>query len=394
VSRQIVLVREELEDRDLANWLPLARRGFDVSVVATRASPTYAGTGLGLPVTRARRVGDLCGPGPVARRAERSLSRVVDPGRAFGLRRSLRAADVVCVQETHIGVSAQVAARATRGPGPLVVAFCYENVPFRYEDDPVVARRKDVVRRRGHRFIAGSPGARDALCTEGVDPGRIEVQPFGVDAGRFSPTRRDPTLRGRWGAADDDVVVLFAGRLLREKGLVELLVAFGDLDRAGLRLVLVGDGPEEHRLRRAVAALGLERRVTFAGWQSWDDMPRVMASADVFAMPSLPTPYWEEQLGFSLVEAMASGVPVVSTASGAIPFVVGERAGLFSVPYDRASLRDALCSLVSDVDLRARLGAAARRKVETELNTEVVADRLASLILEWRAQTMLTRSRP
>src|SRR5262249_53234597 len=97
VSRRIVLVREELEDRDIANWLPIARRGFDVSVVATRTSSTYAGTGLGLPVTHTRRIGDLCGRGPVARRAERFLSHAVDPGRALRLTRSLRAADVVCV---------------------------------------------------------------------------------------------------------------------------------------------------------------------------------------------------------------------------------------------------------------------------------------------------------
>ena len=392
MSRRIVLVREELEDRELANWRPLARHGFDVSVVATRASPIYTGTGLGLPVTHARRIGDLCGRGSMARRAEQLLSRAVDPGRALGLERLLRVADVVCVNETHIGVSAQVAALVPRRPDLLVVVVCHENVPFRYEDEPVVARRKDAVRRWGHRFVATTPGARDALHTEGVDAGRIDVQPLGVDAERFSPARRDPALRACWGAADDDVVVLYAGRFLREKGLIELLVAFSDLDRTGLRLVLVGDGPEEFRMRRAVAALGLERHVSFAGWQSWEDMPRVMASADLFAMPSLPTPYWEEQLGFSLIEAMASGVPVLSTASGAIPFVVGSSAGRLAAPYDRASLRDALGSLVSDRDLRARLGAAGRRKVETELNTEVVASRLASLIEDWQAHDAATRS--
>jgi glycosyltransferase involved in cell wall biosynthesis len=330
----------------------------------------------------------------MARRIEQLLSRAMDPGRALGLERLLRAADVVCVNETHIGVSAQVAALARRRPRLLVVVVCNENVPFRYEDERVVARRKDTVRRWGHRFVATTPGARDALCIEGVDASRIAVQPFGVDAERFSPARRDPALRGRWGAADDDVVVLYAGRFLREKGLIELLVAFSQLDLAGLRLVLIGDGPEEFRMRRAVAALGLERHVTFAGWQPWEKMPRVMASADLFAMPSLPTPYWEEQLGYSLVEAMASGVPVLSTASGAMPFVVGSSAGRLAAPYDRASLRDALCSLVSDRDLRARLGAAGRRKVETELNTEVAATRFATLIDEWRAHDTPTCSGP
>jgi glycosyltransferase involved in cell wall biosynthesis len=394
VSRQITLVREDLEDRDIANWLPLARRGIDVRVVATRRSRTYASTGCGLPVTHAQRIGDLFGRGALARRAERLISRGVDPGRALGLERLLRVGDVVCVNETHIGVSAQVATLARHRPDLLVVVTCYENVPFRYEEDPVVARRKDAVRRWAHRFVAATPGARDALCVEGVEPSRIEVQPFGVDSTRFAPERRDPAVRERWGAGDDDVVVLYAGRLLREKGLVELLLACADLDPARFLLVLVGDGPEELRLRRAASSLRLDGRVVFTGWQPWDDMPRLMASADVFAMPSLPTPYWEEQLGFSLVEAMASGLPVLSTASGAMPYVVGRDAGLLIEPYGRAPLRDALQALVADREQRVRLGAAGRRKVETELDSEVVAMRLESLIDGWlRDRGVATDSR-
>jgi glycosyltransferase involved in cell wall biosynthesis len=215
-----------------------------------------------------------------------------------------------------------------------------------------------------------------------------------VDSTRFGPERRDPAVRERWGARDDDVVVLYAGRLLREKGLVELLLACADLDPARFLLVLVGDGPEELRLRRAASSLRLDGRVVFTGWQPWDDMPRLMASADVFAMPSLPTPYWEEQLGFSLVEAMASGLPVLSTASGAMPYVVGRDAGLLIEPYGRAPLRDALQALVADREQRVRLGAAGRRKVETELDSEVVAMRLESLIDGWlRDRGVATDSR-
>jgi glycosyltransferase involved in cell wall biosynthesis len=393
VACRIALVREELEDREVANWLPLARQRFDVSIITARRSPIYSGTGLGLPVTSVRRIEDLFGRGAFARRAERLIRRAVDPGHAPGLERSLRAHDVVCVNETHLGVSAQAAWWARRHPDVLVVAVCYENIPFRYEDDPITARRKEVVRRWAHRFVAVTPGARDALLTEGVNPGRIEMQPFGVDAARFSPERRDPSVRQRWGATDDDVVVLYAGRLLQEKGLVELLIACTKLDRRMFRLVFVGEGGDEFRLRRTVAALGLDRNVTFVGWQSWDDMPRVMASADVFAMPSLPTPYWEEQLGFSIIEAMASGVPIVATESGAIPFVVGPDAGRLAVPYERASLRAALWSVLSDRDLRGRLGAAGRRKVETGLNTESVAVWLGAQIDDWRnARAPATRS--
>ena len=173
--------------------------------------------------------------------------------------------------------------------------------------------------------------------------------------------------------------MLFAGRLIQEKGLANLVEAAAGLRDEAFRVVFVGSGSEKSRLERIVAKLGIGARVTFAPWSDSTEIPRVMASADVFAMPSLPTPYWEEQLGFSLIEAMASSVPVLSTRSGSIPFVVGA-GGLLVDAYDVPGLGDALAALVSDPGRRAELGAAGRTRVETDLNTLTAASRLRQIM--------------
>jgi glycosyltransferase involved in cell wall biosynthesis len=128
-----------------------------------------------------------------------------------------------------------------------------------------------------------------------------------------------------------------------------------------------------------VATLGVT--VHREPWVDATQMPELMASADVVALPSLPTPYWEEQLGFAAIEAMASAVPVVATASGSIPFVVGG-GGLLVPPYDVDALAGAIHRLAGDPDLRRRLGAAGRDRVERTLNTATVAAALGAIIDE------------
>ena len=377
---RVVVVRETLEDRELANYLPLRDRGVDLELVTTRATGPYDGSGLGAPVRRLRQPTDFLGPRPVRRAAVGLLGRVTEPRALIGFDRVLRDGDVVCVNETHTATAVQACAAKRRLPSLRVVVVVYENIPFRYEQEPMLARRKDAVRAAADRFIALTPEARDALVTEGVERERIVLQPYGVDATRFSPTRRDESLRASWGIGPDQPVALFAGRFVQEKGLANLLLAFArGLEDA--RLVLVGGGGEEHRLRRMVARLGLGARVTFAPWAPASDMPTIMASADLFVMPSLPTPYWEEQLGFSLIEAMASNVAVLTTRSGSIPFVVGDGAA-FVEPYAVDALSAALGDLLADPERRARLGGAGRARVEAELDVAVTAPRLATLLLD------------
>lgn len=376
---ELVVVREVLEDRELANFLPLVPAGFRVRFVTSGESGPYDGSGLGVPVTRLRRVKDFLGPARVGRRIARLMSPRLDLETLLGLKKALGPANIVCVNETHNVSSVQACRIANRQPGMRVVTVCYENIPFRYEDDPLLRARKAFVRTHTDLFVALTPAAENALCLEGASPQRIAVQPYGVDAARFSPNERDASLRASWKVAPDEVVVLYAGRLIQEKGLTNLLIAASQIQHLPFRVILVGAGGDLPRLQRAVVALHLEDRVTFVPWVPHAQVPSVLASADIFAMPSLPTPYWEEQFGFSMVEAMASGLPVVSTESGSIPFVVGDGAALVP-PYNIEALSTALARLVADPDLRVRMGGDGRRRIETELNVETVARRLARLL--------------
>jgi glycosyltransferase involved in cell wall biosynthesis len=372
---KLVVLREELEDRELANYVPLQARGVSLEFVTSYRAGRYAGTGLGVAVTRLHQPLDVLGPFAARPRAVRELSRVVDAHRLIGLDRALQGADVVCVLESHMASSEQVCLLKRRRPTLRVAVVAFENLAFRYEDDVRLARRKDIVRAEADLFLAPTPEAREALIVEGVPERRIVQQPYGVDAARFSPTLRDDELRARWGAQPGQCVVLFAGRLIREKGLAQLLQACARLADHDFRIVLVGSGGEQPRLARIAHRLELTDHTTFVPWAPASDMPRVMASADIFAMPSLTTPYWEEQLGFSLIEAMASGAPIVSTRSGSIPFVVGPGASLVD-PYDVDALASALGALLADPSLRAEIGRRGRARVTEVLDTEVVADGL------------------
>ena len=114
----------------------------------------------------------------------------------------------------------------------------------------------------------------------------------------------------------------FVGRLIRHKGVDVLLNAVA-LDHR-LSADIFGAGPESERLAAMADSLGIGDRVTFHGHVDEERIPDVYPRVDVVAVPSVPLPGWIEQFGRVVVEAQASGVPVVASASGALPDVVGE----------------------------------------------------------------------
>jgi glycosyltransferase involved in cell wall biosynthesis len=377
VLPRLVIVREQVEDREIANWLPL-REHVDLAVVTTFSHGPYAASGLGLPVRRLPSRGQKLGSW--GRLPRRLLHRRLDLDLVVGLEQAIGGADVVVVNETHLASSTQAAALRADG-GPPVLVVCYENVAFRYEDDPRLLRRKRIVRAHADGFVALTSGARRALEREGVEADRIATVTYGVDPDLFGRGDRD-AVRREWGARGD-VVVLFAGRLLKEKGLVPLIDAFAALPaqvRAGTRLVMAGDGPEKGRIGEAVRALGVGDRVQLLPWVARERVPHLLAAADVYTMPSLPTPYWEEQLGFSMIEAMAAGLPVLGTDGGCIPEILGGT-GVLAPPYQPRALAAALETLLTDEGMRARLGAEARARVGQHLSTSVAAAGLRSVVM-------------
>src|SRR5262249_5690732 len=153
--------------------------------------------------------------------------------------------------------------------------------------------------------------AAQALALEGADPRRIRVCPPGVDLERFNPRARAP----------EPGLVLSPGRLVWEKGHQELIRALAVGARRGdppVRALIVGRGAERERLAAYARELGVADRVELREFVPYDEMPALYARAERLYLGSIPTWSWEEQFGMVLAEAMAAGVPVVTTGSGAI----------------------------------------------------------------------------
>jgi glycosyltransferase involved in cell wall biosynthesis len=149
--------------------------------------------------------------------------------------------------------------------------------------------------------LVSTPHLRTALAADGFE--RLSVLGRGVDRARFDPARRSAALRREWGASDDDLVVLYVGRLAPEKNVELAVTAYRAMqrERAALRFVVVGDGPLRTALARAHPDL------VFRGFRTSDDLAAHYASADVFLFPSET-----ETFGNVTLEAMASGLAVVA----------------------------------------------------------------------------------
>lgn len=160
--------------------------------------------------------------------------------------------------------------------------------------------------------------------------------------------------------------VLFVGRLVERKGVAELIEAVRRLPPAlGVRLDVIGDGPERPRLEALVRESGLGERVVLRGRVSAAELRAAYGAADALALPSvLDSRSDTEGLGVVLLEAMSYGVPVIGSRIGGIPdIVIDGETGLLVPPGDPAALAAALQRLAQDDDLRARLGAAGRAHI-------------------------------
>lgn len=238
---------------------------------------------------------------------------------------------------------------------------------------------------RCNLIIAPSESARRFLRQIGVQK-PIEVIPTGVDVQRFAGGDPD-WLRQRLGLPAESPIVLYAGRLTREKNLDLLLDAFVAVHRKHpqAHLVLTGDGPLRPHLEQRVAVLGLGGHVHFTGALLLERMADCYAGADLFAFASLT-----ETQGLVVLEAMAAGLPVVAVAGPGITDVVDDGTDGILVPPDATALARGLADMLADADRRRAMSRAARIKAEQNSSTAMAA-RLAEAYRRLLSPTLPTR---
>lgn len=212
--------------------------------------------------------------------------------------------------------------------------------------------------------------------TDGIVP--TVTWDSGVDTRHFtwSKERREQRRR-ELGVAKDEILFTFVGRLVKEKGIYELINAFAVISKEypKSRLLLVGDTSEKSRILRKIKTQGIHNKVQLAGGVPATDIVNFLNATDIFVFPS-----WHEGLPNVVKEASACGLPIVATEVGGIPDVIENGVSGLLVPPDApANLIGAIRKLVVDSTLRSRLGAAALKHVHAKFDYYLNGKLLAAM---------------
>ena len=233
---------------------------------------------------------------------------------------------------------------------------------------PLVAKTHNYVDlkyyRRVHCFIATTDDQREHLLRSGIATAAVVVIP------NFSAL--SPVLAPA--PASTRVILACAGRLVRKKGFDVLLRAMAHLQQQGMTVpvLLFGDGPMRQELEALAQALGVAGQVQMPGWQQ--DMAAALDRCSVFVLPSLDEPF-----GIVLLEAMARGKPIITTATAGPGSILSGAEACFVRPGDSAALAEAIRALAENPAHADALAAAALRRFNDEFSAAVVVPRIEAL---------------
>lgn len=223
-----------------------------------------------------------------------------------------------------------------------------------------------------------SPELVDRICAIGFDPERSRVIPYGVDTEQFCPQpERRQLWRDKLGIPIDATVALGVGRMVTKKGFHVLLEVMPEIleQQPGTHLILGGEGDRLDEFKQAAA--DLRDRIHFPGVILRDTLPDLYRSADLFVLPAVHDSRGNvDGLPNVILEAMASGLPVVASAISGIPLAITDNENGLLVPeQDPRALSAALARAFSDAAARRRWGEGAREKAVAELTWRAVAGR-------------------
>jgi glycosyltransferase involved in cell wall biosynthesis len=269
----------------------------------------------------------------------------------------------------------------------LMARFVSRRYPILFTEhgrhQPDYPRRKRIVANRlllgrRDRVVAVGEAVRQALIdNEGIPRRRIEVVYNGIDTSVFGSGQegREATRR-ELGLGGDELAILQVARLDYLKDHLTAVRTMARVVRqTRARLLLAGEGPEGPAIRDLVEREGLQDRVVFLGLRG--DVARLMHAADIFLLTSV-----SEGIPLTILEAMAAGLPVVSTHVGGTGEVVTGETGFLAPARDDAALADALLRLAADPALRQRLGEAGRHRARMKFDEQPWAERHLAIYQE------------
>jgi colanic acid/amylovoran biosynthesis glycosyltransferase len=262
----------------------------------------------------------------------------------------------------HFAVDAAYFADVWRQVHRPVVVSCYgydvSGFPNRYGGWG--RRYLQRVWRYASLILAMSNDMREDLLNLGCPDEKISIHYYGIDLARFKYVERD--------SAVIPVRILFVGSLSDRKGVEDVFYAFAQIakQRPQLELRFVGSGPLRSKLEQLTRAWGLEHRVSFAGFVRHERLQDELSRAHIFCHPSRTIRSGDtEGIPGTIVEAMATGLPVVTTRHAGIPEMVRDgEDGFVVTERDTTAIAQALLTLVNKPDLRAYMGRKAARQVQ------------------------------
>lgn len=253
-------------------------------------------------------------------------------------------------------------------PQGLIAAFLKKIIKFRLVvtvHSGLISKEKGVLSRWLVRFIHRQADAVTVNSMSNLKnmmditgPAKLFKIPMGVETEVFSPIHRNETMKRE--LAGDGLLLLTVARFVEVKGHEYLIKAMAEVARRDgkIKLALIGSGPLEDKMKSLVKDCKLSERIIFLGEKTRSEINKYFASSDIFILPSIICPGgYTEGFGYSLIEALASGVPVIASSVGGITDIVRDKENGFLVKEkDPHELSQKILELSSDAGLRSRLG--------------------------------------
>ena len=289
----------------------------------------------------------------------------------FGIEKYSRKFDIFHSADPHYYYTYQLAKLKKSQKIKKLIITSWETIPFNNEKTLAKRKIKYFSLAYGDLFLCHTEKAKQVLVKEGVDESKIKVIKLGVNVNQFKPLLKKQ---------NQSLTILFVGRLVVEKGILDLLEAFINLKKQGfkeLKLEIVGQGVLEKKIKRKIKFFSFSDKIKILN-KNYEDMPLIYQMADIFVLPSRKTKTWEEQYGMVLIEAMASGLSIIASKSGAIPENLGS-CGLYFNEGDVNQLTKQLITLITNKNLRFKLGKMGRERAEKMFDCQKTAKKIEQI---------------